>query len=77
MSHWNYRIVKTKENDEWITYAIHEVYYFDDGISWTERPVGPSVVLEDDMTEEDVITTIKKMLQQMLDGCDKGILDEC
>jgi len=75
MSHWNYRIVKTKENG-WITYAIHEVYYFDEGVGWTERPIGPSVVIEDDMTEKEAITSIKKMLQQMLDGCDKGILDK-
>ena len=75
MSHWNYRIVKTTDNG-WKTYAIHEVYYFDDEVSWTDRPVGPSVVLEDEMTEEEAITTIKKMLQQMLDGCDKGILDK-
>lgn len=41
---WNYRVIKTKQiidKIEHITYAIHEVYYDENGQveSWTENPV--------------------------------------
>ena len=47
MSHWNYRVVKTKRvcgprREEEICYGIHEVFYNDKGdpVSCTEHPVG-------------------------------------
>lgn len=40
MRTWNYRVIASSDNDE-TTYAVHEVYYSEDGdiVSWTEEPV--------------------------------------
>jgi len=44
VTHWNHRILRqetTLGTETFATYALHEVYYDDDGKpgSWTEQPV--------------------------------------
>lgn len=47
MSHWNYRVVKHKDNEEEV-FSIFEVYYNDDGsvYAYTEEPKNPVQFLE-------------------------------
>ncbi len=49
MSHWNYRVVRSDGH-----YAVHEVFYRDDGSveAWTEVPVALSAETLDDLRAE-------------------------
>ncbi len=40
MAHWNYRVIKSVVDDE-DSFAVHEVYYNEDGsiMGWIETPV--------------------------------------
>ena len=40
MAHWNYRVIKSVVDDE-DSFAVHEVYYNDDGsiMGWIDTPV--------------------------------------
>lgn len=40
---WNHRVLRTTDPDGTFGFAIHEVYYHDDGSikAWTEQPTSP------------------------------------
>jgi len=68
MSKWNHRVVKTKDGiDDW--YAIHEVFYDEDG-------------KVDGMTKEPIsvggnsLEDLRWALTKMLESLDKDIIDE-
>ena len=54
-THWNYRVIKHKHNhngSEYISYAIHEVYYENDKpIKMSVEPSTPYVDTPDELIE--------------------------
>ena len=65
---WNYRVIKTTEGD-CAYYAIHEVYYDDDG-----QPDGSTV--EPVFVSGESVEDIRQMLAQMLRDVDRPALEE-
>ncbi len=67
MSHWNYRVVKERYNDEdW--YTIREVYYDDDGkIRGYTDEIAPG---------GETVEVLRATLKLMRSCTDKPILDE-
>ncbi|MDC0529224.1 hypothetical protein OAO19_03035 [Gammaproteobacteria bacterium] len=67
MMSWNYRVVKIKEDDEYI-FTIAEVYYDDDGdiIATTAEPVG---AMGEDLKE------LALDLKNMVDALSKPVID--
>lgn len=80
---WNYRVVRTefpateyqKANVRW---AIHEVYYDNDGMdtspSWTEDPVGPEV-WESELDGRDPVDCLREDLNRQLHDLSKPVID--
>jgi hypothetical protein len=72
MSHWNHRVIKSShlEAGEMIDYyAIHEVFYNDDGTiySYTQNPVDVG---------GDNINELRETLERMLRCLDNPILEQ-
>jgi len=73
MSHWNNRVVRTThvspnpDVSPCVEFAIHEVYYNDDGniCAITENPKSAT---------GESVEELKETLQRMLSACDKDIL---
>lgn len=84
---WNYRVVKSKVQDE-IFYGIHETYYgmgdediprgssteFLDGlgVSFQEHP---ATAVVSDIDDEDPRVVLRGALLRMLAACDKPVID--
>ncbi len=69
---WNHRIMKRTYAGE-ISYAIHEVFYHDDGMlnGWTKEPVAPIFNGEDG----DGIELLRAEFNSQMLAFDKPILD--
>jgi len=54
MGHWNYRIMKRKNDQGQCVFGIYEVFYDDDGKlkGWTENSLTPVCESEDDVKAE-------------------------
>jgi len=65
---WNHRIIRHKDYKDNIWYAIHEVFYDNDGVpnGCTEKPL--------EVLDEEV-DGLKWQLEHMLKAFDKPILD--
>ena len=70
---WNHRIIRHIEHrthmDDSIYYAIHEVYYDEDGKvkGWTEEPIR---ILEESLED------LKATLQRLSESFNNPVLDE-
>jgi len=73
MTHWNYRILSKKVNND-IEYGLYEVYYDDNDIpnSSTKDTMKP-VSFDSDI--EDPVKAIKWQLDAMKLACEKPVLD--
>ena len=67
MSYWNHRVMRHTEAgssppEEVVWYAVHEVYYYDDGtvINWSQNPDSPQ---GDDLS--DLAESIRLMAQAL------------
>lgn len=69
MSTWNYRVIKSQDPIDGVTFKIHEVYYDESGEieMWTERPT---------VLEEGSMESLKTTLKHMLDATRKPPLEE-
>lgn len=67
MGHWNYRIMKRKNDQGQFDFGIYEVFYDDNGkvIGSTENPLTPVCDSPDDLRQE---------LKIMMDAFDKETL---
>jgi hypothetical protein len=66
MGHWNYRIMKRKNDEGGFDFGIYEVFYDDNGkVSWTENSLTPLCDSADELKEE---------LRIMMDAFDKETL---
>lgn len=69
---WNHRIIRHIEQrthmDDGIYYAIHEVYYDEDGKvnGWTEEPIR---IMEESLDD------LKVTLQRLIESLDKPVID--
>lgn len=65
MYHWDYRIVRSKDN----IFSVREVYYNDDGNIevWGENP---------ESLESDILVALKTEVEYILKAFDKPVLDE-
>lgn len=63
MNHWNYRVLKKDE-----LFAIHSVYYDDEGkiVGWSQNP--------DPVIDED-IDSLKAQLTLMIEATEKEVID--
>ncbi len=63
MSHWNYRVLKKDD-----LFAIHSVYYDEDGkiVGWSQQP--------DPVIDED-LDYLKTQLTLMLEATEKEVID--
>jgi hypothetical protein len=54
MGHWNYRIMKRKNDQGQFDFGLYEVFYDDRGkvISWTENSLTPVCDSEDNLKNE-------------------------
>lgn len=67
---WNHRVVKTKDDTfmDGSSYAIHEVYYDDDGnVDGMSRNPQPIIA--------ESITDLRWILERMLESLDKEIIE--
>jgi hypothetical protein len=70
---WNHRIIRHIEKithmDDSIYYAIHEVYYDEDGKvnGWTEEPIR---IMEESLED------LKVTLQRLVESFDNPVLDK-
>jgi len=67
MGHWNYRIMKRKNDQGHFDFGIYEVFYDDNGkvTGWTENSLTPLCDSEEDLKEE---------LKIMVDAFTKEVL---
>jgi hypothetical protein len=77
MSHWNYRVVRTRDIDSRgsIRYGIHEVFYGDDLDLVTVETMAPEAYDEGFEEDFDPIEELRQTLEWMLLALDKPILD--
>lgn len=81
MSYWNYRVLRTRDDQtDTDSYEIHEVYYGDDGRiqAWTANPVGPyGISLEELRTDiEYVMEATRKPVLKVVRRGEKEVLIE-
>jgi hypothetical protein len=67
MGHWNYRIMKRKNDQGQFDFGVYEVFYDDNGkiARWTENSVTPTCESENDLKSE---------IKIMMDAFDKETL---
>ena len=67
MGHWNYRIMKKKNDQGQFDFGVYKVFYDDNGkiAHWTENSVTPACESEDDLKSE---------IKIMMDAFDKETL---
>ena len=74
---WNYRVCKETKEDA-ISYGIHEAYYNTNDEIWavTEDAISvySSIVLED-QSEEECLTEMKLIIDQMREALEKPVID--
>lgn len=72
-THWNYRIMVRKINEQDIEYAIYEVHYEDDvPVSYTINSMKPHLYHDE---SSDPVESLKWQLEAMLKASEKPVLD--
>lgn len=80
MGHWNHRVVRKVLSCGSSYLGIHEAYYDDNGKVWsiTTDPTDAQVEEKDSFLPDlpgETVEDLKKVLQRMLEACDKPVLD--